>query len=673
MAKADKKILIILNRYFDEKNALEKLVRQININGYEIILKFSDFGMSDTYESKSDFDVFKKNVENHKKRYKNFLTIVLPSPNFGFYLGEELLDYIKNNKDVIFMSRVGEYRPIFDRLVSQKRYINNLTLFEYPDFVCNVFKILKPKRVHVIIDWSNPKAYLRNFKNNEIKIHQLTDSWENSNKKEIDKILNQVGAEDLVALNIGRLSLRYFLCEANLKKFKAIVLTDYNNLHNNKTYFFGEESKFNSLTERLGDIKLISKDNFYTLRNFAMSNIMNSKEFSREEAQLAGEDLVIIVTTLNKLYDQNKNFTIDNFLEQIRQFNGNDDFIINLQYEYAYDKNCINFIKSRDLYITNIKNTRTNDVILLDKQLIPKVNNDGLFYQESYVNQIRIDFERVNFVDISQGIWSCRFRLDIFSKFDNPLDFIKIANISKINYLFDVNLMNREKHKDYFFHSYFLDLNLDFDEKQSLYPFDRQFLRIEFFIKNEKRNGILSQINIDKQLKQNLHIDGWTIERVFSGLTRKKEIGNDREKTNLSLSKSMCLGLEVERESPINFLKMIIPLTFLILINFFGIIYPFESDDTAITITTTAFLAGIALYFSSEKPKSDCLSILDLAFLYFYIINGFSVILIFIDLSFNINLFYIKFVNFLFLIIGGLHIYRNLKKFKFEIYDSLKF
>ena len=135
----------------------------------------------------------------------------------------------------------------------------------------------------------------------------------------------------------------------------------------------------------------------------------------------------------------------------------------------------------------------------------------------------------------------------------------------------------------------------------------------------------------------------------------------------------MCLGLEVERESPINFLKMIIPLTFLILINFFGIIYPFESDDTAITITTTAFLAGIALYFSSEKPKSDCLSILDLAFLYFYIINGFSVILIFIDLSFNINLFYIKFINLIFLIIGGMHIYRNLKKFKFEIYDSLKF
>ena len=36
MAKADKKILIILNIYFSEKNALEKLVRQtVTDIGYE--------------------------------------------------------------------------------------------------------------------------------------------------------------------------------------------------------------------------------------------------------------------------------------------------------------------------------------------------------------------------------------------------------------------------------------------------------------------------------------------------------------------------------------------------------------------------------------------------------------------------------------------------------------
>ena len=66
-----------------------------------------------------------------------------------------------------------------------------------------------------------------------------------------------------------------------------------------------------------------------------------------------------------------------------------------------------------------------------------------------------------------------------------------------------------------------------------------------------------------------------------------------------------------------------------------SLFYDFKEDSSGIAILTTTFLSAIALYFSSEKPKADNLTNLDLLFTYFYVFNGIALILNFYEFISN--------------------------------------
>ncbi|MDP7661911.1 MAG: hypothetical protein QF451_01305, partial [Nitrospinota bacterium] len=55
---------------------------------------------------------------------------------------------------------------------------------------------------------------------------------------------------------------------------------------------------------------------------------------------------------------------------------------------------------------------------------------------------------------------------------------------------------------------------------------------------------------------------------------------------------------------------------------------PFKESNLALGILTTTFLAGIALYFSTEKPQPLKLTTIDLIFIYYYFQVGITAVVI---------------------------------------------
>ena len=51
----------------------------------------------------------------------------------------------------------------------------------------------------------------------------------------------------------------------------------------------------------------------------------------------------------------------------------------------------------------------------------------------------------------------------------------------------------------------------------------------------------------------------------------------------------------------------------------------FDKSSESIGILTTTFLSAIALYFSVEKPEPKKMTIIDIIFIWFYIVNGLTI------------------------------------------------
>ena len=81
-------------------------------------------------------------------------------------------------------------------------------------------------------------------------------------------------------------------------------------------------------------------------------------------------------------------------------------------------------------------------------------------------------------------------------------------------------------------------------------------------------------------------------------------------------------------------------MSFLIFLVYYTTFSEYESASSSIGILTTTFLSAIALYFSVEKPEPKKLTIVDLIFIWFYFINGITVVICGISSSLSENVFY---------------------------------
>ena len=100
------------------------------------------------------------------------------------------------------------------------------------------------------------------------------------------------------------------------------------------------------------------------------------------------------------------------------------------------------------------------------------------------------------------------------------------------------------------------------------------------------------------------------------------------------------VGWILKRKNTATLLKIGIPMFFLIFLVYYSVFLNYESASERIGILTTPFLSAIALYFSVEKPEPKKMTIIDLIFVWFYIVNGITVVSCGLTSFFSENIFY---------------------------------
>jgi len=79
---------------------------------------------------------------------------------------------------------------------------------------------------------------------------------------------------------------------------------------------------------------------------------------------------------------------------------------------------------------------------------------------------------------------------------------------------------------------------------------------------------------------------------------------------------------------------------FLIFLVYYSIFLDYDKANQSIGILTTTFLSAIALYFSVEKPDQKKMTIIDLIFIWFYVVNGVTVVSCGLTSFFDERIFY---------------------------------
>ncbi|MGY8714301.1 MAG: hypothetical protein ACKVJ1_10475, partial [Verrucomicrobiia bacterium] len=232
-------------------------------------------------------------------------------------------------------------------------------------------------------------------------------------------------------------------------------------------------------------------------------------------------------------------------------------------------------------------------------------------------------------INIGDGTWSCEFYLDIVSPHDNPLEIINFNNLSSINPKFEAKPI-WERHADgeeETSRRYYVVANFDFNPLADNYPFDWQHIYISFSITDQNRYGIIQPIP-EALLDRDFHVDGWNLNEATTGVLRKKETIYEGTKliTKVEVKEEARVGWTLARANTVTLMKIGIPLSFLLFLNYYTLFREFKDIGGSVGILTTAFLAGIALYFSTERPQPLRMTTVDLIFLWYYMLTGIIIV-----------------------------------------------
>ena len=177
-----------------------------------------------------------------------------------------------------------------------------------------------------------------------------------------------------------------------------------------------------------------------------------------------------------------------------------------------------------------------------------------------------------------------------------------------------------------------------------------------------------------KLIDHDFDISGWTIQSDFSGVKfQKNHLFQDVDlKKTVSISSENRAGWILKRKNTATLLKIGIPMFFLIFLVYYSVFLEYEEANSSIGILTTTFLSAIALYFSVEKPEPKRMTIIDLIFVWFYIINGITVVSCGMASFFSEKIFYgtsflLKGLIPISLISMGVYLYRRVKRNREDI------
>ena len=449
-------------------------------------------------------------------------------------------------------------------------------------------------------------------------------SLKNIDEKDLDqKIkshLDKIKAEDLIILDL------------NLKVFRPIFnYLNRNGLSNKVINTFGTiENRFEMISFNL--IQLIGNHGIPSVSiEDLMSKIYGENVTPTDKALLLESTFrleipILAFQTLKKCVNSGlTNIEDQNILETLLSFNNDSDVFVGKRIQYGFNESNENILKEN--YAYTFPNSLQNEKFKIPKILHPTQFStvNGKIQQFNTIYNY-IDVLRITNIDIKEKTWTAEFYLDIVSQSDDPLDQVIFNNLSSTNDKFtSKEIWRRKDDDDYNTVRYYIVANFDFLAIADNYPFDWQSVYISMTLKDNSKH-ILQPIPLEL-VDDEFDINGWHIENAFSGIKYKKNFlykDTDLKKT-VTVSSENRLGWTLRRKNTATLFKIGIPMFFLTFLVYYSVFLGFGKSGESIGILTTTFLSAIALYFSVEKPEPKKLTIIDIIFIWFYIVNGFTI------------------------------------------------
>tara|TARA_S200000501_G_scaffold169332_1_gene159479 strand:+ start:867 stop:2882 length:2016 start_codon:yes stop_codon:yes gene_type:complete len=572
---------------------------------------------------------------------------------------KQLFNKLDNYKDYFFTHghAITKYhKPILEHLSNKKFYYFHHDLSLETDVNKNMFclaKVDRNSKLNLIDDeienFRGKKIY---FLHNELRLSdQILDKYKNHDNF-IDFSFKSIEDENDIRLKVKDIfsklkSDELIIVDINLKYFREIF--SYLEEINSKNKVI---NTFGSLENRLKKVSfdLIQAGGNITIPSLSIQDLINKiypEGISANQKTLLSDSAfrleipLLISQALNKCDDADlEKKDPDKIRSAILSFDGERDIFLGKRLQYGFDKEGKNIFKENYCY-TFPSSLQTKDFVV-PKILYPKqyktVNN---LIKKFSVIYSYIDVERVTNIDIKSRYWTAEFYLDIVSDLKDPIDELIFNNLSALNDKFSYKLIFEKLEKNgYNTKRYYIVANFDFLPLADNYPFDWQNLYIAQTLKNNEKH-ILQPIP-QELIDQDFDVNEWDIENSFSGIKYKKnKLFKDTDlKKTADISSENRVGWILKRKNTATLLKIGIPMFFLIFLVYYSIFLDYDNASQSIGILTTTFLSAIALYFSVEKPEPKKMTIIDLIFVWFYIVNGITVVSCGLTSFFSENIFY---------------------------------
>ena len=372
---------------------------------------------------------------------------------------------------------------------------------------------------------------------------------------------------------------------------------------------------------------------------FLMENLLNSLE--------SIELLHYIFSKSEYKYLSRKGF-VNETIKRISFLDGNNDIFIGNTTTLSFNGNK-NIQRGVILY-ENKRNSPENNSI--EKNMFRKQISCNNFtdtvdhaFSSSYAN---IDVIKLSDISIENGTFQAKFFFELTTPYKEAIDIVDFNNSTLDSDSSIIKVSERKIKDDYLHFRYLIEDTFSFEPIPDNYPFDTQLIYISYSILSPKKFGVIQPIdklNVDTKFQ----MDGWNIHSIRAGIFRQKFkhrtiISEDSVEEGITNR----VGWIIERSSSMTLLKILIPLSFLWLLVLYGLFLPIENLDRAVGVITTAFLSGIALYFSTERPQPLRMTVIDIVFTFFYSTVGIASIAVF-TLNFFPAIYndYISFVKYL--------------------------
>ena len=568
---------------------------------------------------------------------------------------QSLLEKFKSINDIVFTNghSINKYNPsIINELKKRKFFFfpQNLTISKLDDFEEDtkkrIFKLSRADQKakiafinNEISKYTSKKVYFFHqglrLSENLLKEHKDKSYFTSFSFKDFDlEKLEQKFQELLIDLKDDEL----IVLDLNLSVFRTLFEHLIKKGHLNKviTTFGSLQNRFEKLPFDL--IQLVGN---HDIPSVAIEDLMSKvygenitpdqktllldSTFRLEVPLLAFECLKKLYSNTDDISSINNDQIDDKIIDTFRSFNGRSDIFVGKRIQYAFDENNSN--TTRENYAFTFPNSLQTEKFKIPKVFYPKqfcTVNDKLVEFDTVYSYI--DVLRVTNINIQDKTWTSEFYLDVVSKSENPLDDIIFNNLSSNNDKFSSKIIWERKDKnDYKTVRYYIVANFDFLAIADNYPFDWQSLYISTSLKDSTQQ-MLQPIPLEL-VDNEFDINEWIIENSFSGIKYKKNfLYQDTDlKKAVNVTKENRLGWIIRRKNTATLLKIGIPMFFLIFLVYYSVFLGFDKSSESIGILTTTFLSAIALYFSVEKPEPKKMTIIDIIFIWFYIVNGLTI------------------------------------------------